>query len=87
MEIERVQRWVMSAVVLTTATIFATGISLLAGQSKQAGAEPGLLSIAAVVGIVAIAAVRVINQKSVLTPWLVLGVLPAVVVGYVAVVR
>ena len=81
------QRWVMSAVVLTTATIFATGISLLAGQSEQAGAEPGLLSIAAVVGIVAIAAVRVINQKSVLTPWLVLGVLPALVVGYVAVVR
>lgn len=87
MEIERVQRWVMSAVVLTTATIFATGISLLAGQSEQAGAEPGLLSIAAVVGVVAIAAVRVINQKSVLTPWLVLGVLPAVVVGYLAVVR
>jgi hypothetical protein len=87
MEIERVQRWVMSAVVLTTATIFATGISLLAGQSKQAGAEPGLLSIAAVVGIVAIAAVRVINQRRVLTPWLLLGVLPALVVGYVAVVR
>lgn len=87
MEIERVQRWVMSALVLTTATIFATGISLLAGQSDQAGAEPGLLSIAAVVGIVAIAAVRAINQKSVLTPWLVLGVLPALVVGYVAVVR
>jgi hypothetical protein len=87
MQIERVQRWVMSAVVLTTATIFATGISLLAGQSEQAGAEPGLLSIACVVGIVAIAAVRVINQKTVLTPWLVLGVLPAVVVGYFAVVR
>ena len=87
MEIERVQRWVMSAVVLTTATIFATGISLLAGQSKQAGAEPGLLTIAAVVGIVAIAAVRVINQRRVLTPWLLLGVLPALVVGYVAVVR
>ncbi|HEX2858072.1 MAG TPA: hypothetical protein VHO26_11465 [Propionibacteriaceae bacterium] len=87
MEIERVQKWVMSAVVLTTATVFASGISLLAGQSEQPGAEPGLLSIAAVVGIVAVAAVRVINQKPVLTPWLLLGVLPAAVVGYLAVVR
>jgi hypothetical protein len=87
MEIERVQRWVMSAVVLTVATIFASGISLLAGQSDQPGAEPGLLSIACVVGIVAVAAVRVINQRSVLTPWLVLGVVPALVVGYFAVVR
>lgn len=81
------QKWVMSAVVLTTATIFATGISLLAGQSEQPGAEPGLLSIAAVVGIVAIAAVRVINQKAVLTPWLVLGPVPAAVVGYFVFVR
>jgi hypothetical protein len=46
-----------------------------------------LLSIAAVVGVGAVAAVRVINQKAVLTPWLLLGVLPAVVVGYLAVVR
>jgi hypothetical protein len=84
-QVERVQKWVMSALVLTTATIFATGISLLAGQSEQAGAEPGLLSIAAVVGVVALAAVRVINQKSVLTPWLVLGLLPAAVVWYVVV--
>ena len=77
----------MSAIVLTTATIFASGLSLLAGQSEQPGAEPGLLSIAAAVGVIAIGAVRVINQKSVLTPWLLLGVLPAAVIGYFAVVR
>ena len=87
MEIERVQKWVMSAIVLTTATIFASGLSLLASRSEQPGAEPGLLSIAAAVGVIAIAAVRVINQKSVLTPWLLLGVVPAVVIGYVTVVR
>jgi uncharacterized protein (DUF983 family) len=80
-EIERVQKWVMSAVVLTTATVFACGISLLAGQSEQPGAKPALLSIAAVVGVIAVAAVRVINQKSVLTPWLLLGVVPALAVG------
>jgi hypothetical protein len=82
MDVERVQKWVMSALVLTTATIFASGLSLLARQSEQAGAVPGLLGIAAVVGVVAIAAVRLINQKSVLTPWLLLGLLPAAVVGW-----
>ncbi|MGY2874148.1 hypothetical protein ACVW00_001338 [Marmoricola sp. URHA0025 HA25] len=82
MEIERVQRWVMTALMMTTAVIFATGLSLLAAQADRAGAEPGLLTIAAVVGVLAVAAARVIHQKSVLTPLLLLGVLPAAIVGY-----
>lgn len=72
----------MSALVLTTATIFATGISLLSGQSEQAGAKPGLLSMAVIVELVALAAVRVINKKPVVTPWLALGLLPAALVWY-----
>jgi hypothetical protein len=79
MQIEQVQRWVMTALMMTTAVIFATGLSLLAGQSDRAGAEPGLLTIAAVVGILAVAGARVIHQRSVLTPLLVLGTLPAAV--------
>jgi hypothetical protein len=81
-QVERVQKWVMSALVLTTATIFATGISLLSARSEQAGAKPGLLSMAVVVELVALAAVRVINQKPVLTPWLALSLLPAALVWY-----
>jgi len=87
MEIERVQKWVMTALMLTTAVIFAVGLSLLAGQADRAGAKPGLLIIASVVGVVAVAAARVIHQKSVLTPLLVLGVLPAVVVGFLVLGR
>ena len=82
MDVERVQKWVMTALMMTTAVIFATGLALLAGQSEQPGAEPGLLGIAAVVGVVTVAAARVIHQKPVLTPWLLLGVVPAAVVGY-----
>lgn len=82
MEIERVQRWVMTGLMMTTAVIFASGLALLSGQAERAGARPGLLLIAAVVGILAVAAARVIHQKSVLTPWLVLGVLPATIGGY-----
>lgn len=81
MEIERVQKWVMSALMLTTAVIFATGLALLSEHAKGAGAKPGLLTIAAVVGVIAVAAARVIHQKSALTPLLLVGVLPALVAG------
>jgi len=87
MEIERVQKWVMTALMMTTAVIFATGLALLAGQSDQPGAKPGLLTIAAVVGVIAVAAARVIHQKSVLTPLLALGVVPSAVVGYLVLGR
>jgi len=82
MQIEQVQRWVMTALMMTTALIFASGLSLLAGQADRAGAEPGLLIIAAIVGILAVAAARIIHQRSVLTPLLVLGTLPAAVGWY-----
>jgi hypothetical protein len=82
MQVERVQKWVMSALLLTTATIFAVGLALLAGQAERPGAKPGLLTIAAVVGLLAMGAVRIIHEKAVLTPWLLLGVLPAAFGAY-----
>ncbi|MFC4785248.1 hypothetical protein ACT8ZV_12275 [Nocardioides sp. MAHUQ-72] len=87
MQVERVQRWVMSALLLTTATIFAGGLSVLAGSVDRAGAEPGLLTIAAVVGLLAMAGVRLINEKPVLSPWLLLGVVPALAIWYFAIHR
>jgi hypothetical protein len=87
-EVERVQRWVASALVLTVATLFATGMAILSGTVDRAGARPGLLIISAVVGLMAMAGTRAINVKSILTPWLLLGLLPAVVVGsYYALTR
>jgi hypothetical protein len=87
MEVERVQRWVLTALMMTTAVIFASGLALLAGQADRAGAKPGLITIAAVVGVLAVAAARIIHQKSVLTPLLLLGVLPAAVGGYLVLGR
>jgi hypothetical protein len=86
-QVERVQRWVTSALLLTVATIFASGMSILAGVADGPGAQPGLLVIAAVVGLAAMSGVRVINQKPVLTPWLVLGLLPAAAGWYFHYVR
>jgi hypothetical protein len=80
-QVERVQRWVASALVLTVCTLFATGMAILSGTVDRSGARPGLLGISCVVGLMAMAGVRVINQKSVLTPWLLLAFLPAAVVG------
>jgi hypothetical protein len=80
-QVERVQRWVASALVLTVATLFATGMAILSGTVDRAGARPGLLVISSVVGLMAMSGVRVINSRRLLTPWLLLGLLPAVVVG------
>ena len=81
MQVERVQRWVASALVLTVCALFATGMAILSGTVDRAGARPGLLVISCVVGLMAMVGVRVINQRSVLTPWLLLAFLPAAVVG------
>jgi hypothetical protein len=86
-QVERVQRWVISALLLTTATIFAGGLSVLAGSADRAGAEPGLLVIAGVVGLMAMAGVRIINQKRIASPWLLLGLLPSLVGWYFLFVR
>ena len=87
MQVERVQRWVMSALVLTTATIFAGGLTVLAATTDRPGAGPGLLVIAGVVGLLAMAGVRLINEKSPLSPWLLLGLLPAAVGWYFLIER
>jgi hypothetical protein len=80
-QVERVQRWVGSALVLTVATLLSTGLAIGSGTADQTGARPGLLTISCVVGLVAMVGVRVINQLPLLTPWLLLGLLPAAVVG------
>lgn len=82
MQVERVQKWVMSGLLLTTATVFAGGLSVLAGSVERAGAKPGLLVIAGVVGLMAMGGVRVINAKPVASAWLLLGLLPAAVGSY-----
>ncbi|MCW2794403.1 MAG: hypothetical protein JWO76_3501 [Nocardioides sp.] len=82
MQVERVQRWVMSGLLLTTATVFAGGLTVLSGSVDRAGAKPGLLVIAGVVGLMAMSGVRVINQLPVVSPWLLVGLLPAAVGSY-----
>ena len=82
MNIIRVQRWVASALTLTVAYVWIAGMVLGAlytvDQSRH-DAQVMIMVMAAVVGIAAIVGVRLINDLPWLTPWLVVGVLPAAV--------
>ena len=71
----------MSTLLLTVCALFATGMAILSGTVDRAGAKPGLLFISGMVGLMAMAGMRAINLKRILTPWLLLGLLPAVAVA------
>jgi NADH:ubiquinone oxidoreductase subunit 6 (subunit J) len=72
----------MSALLLVTSFIFAGGLAFLAGSADRPGAKPGLLVIAGAVGVVALVGVRMIHRARILTPWLLLGLIPAAVGGW-----
>ena len=81
MSVGSVQRWVMSALAVTTIGHFAAGLVLAAIflEDGRPGARVGLTVIAGVVGVLGVAAGFAIHQKSPLSPWLVLGLVPAAV--------
>ena len=76
-----VQRWVMSVLAATTILHFAGGLVVAAVfmDESRLGARIGLIVIAAFIGMLAIATGRLIHAKSPLTPWLLLGLIPAAV--------
>ena len=78
MSIGQVQKWVMSVLAVSTVlhmsgalVIFAISIDAAHQTSRV-----GLLVIAGIFGILAIMLGRLIHQASVLTPWVVLGLIP-----------
>ena len=73
-----VQRWVMSALAATTLGHFAAGLVVAAVfmDSADQVARIGLVVIAGVVGVLGVAAAFLIHERSPLTPWLVIGLLP-----------
>ncbi len=84
------QRWVASALTLTTAFVWASGMvagALLTIDQSRTGAQIGILVMAAIVGTAAIVGVRFINQLFWLTPWLLCGVLPTAIGTFVLVRR
>lgn len=82
MHVQRVQRWIISALVLTTALHFVGGLLILAVTLGTADAFWVLTIIATIVSALSIVGVRILNELSVLTCWLLFAALPFVVAFY-----
>ena len=84
----RVQQWVMSALAVTTIVHLCAGlvIAALFLDEGETVARLGLCVISGAFGVLAVAIARAIHRRPPLSPWLVVGLLPAVV-GIVLVLR
>lgn len=77
----RVQQWVMSVLVVTTIFHLVVGL-ILAGvfiDESRPEARIGLIVIAGIFGMGAVAAGLAIHKKNPVTPWLLLGTIPSVI--------
>ena len=79
--LSNVQRWVMSVLVVTTILHFSVGLAVAAVvvDGARADARVGLNVLAALTGVMAVAAARAIHRRPLVSPWLALGVVPGVV--------
>jgi len=84
MNIETVQRWVVSAILfhvgsVPAVTLAVYSISVAAGDF---GRGVGLWIMSGVIGLLTVAGILAIFRRSPLSPWLVLGILPTAVTGF-----
>lgn len=77
----RVQKWVASVLAVTTIEHLALGLILaaLVVTEDDLVAQVGLCVIAGLTGVVGVAAGFAIHQKSIFTPWLLVGLIPGLV--------
>ena len=77
----RVQRWVMSALAVTTIFHLMMGliIAALFLDNPRPGAQIGLCLIAGAFGVIAVAVAFVIHGRKPLTPWLLVGLVPSAI--------
>ncbi|HET6652772.1 MAG TPA: hypothetical protein VFH10_09040 [Nocardioides sp.] len=79
MSLSRVQRWVLSSLAATTILHLSIGLVVAAAFSDRLDAQIGLLVIGAAFGVIAFVAALIIHQHRLLSPWLLLGVVPSLV--------
>lgn len=79
MSLTRVQRWVLSSLAATTILHMSVGLVVAAAFADRHDARVGLLVIATAFGVLAFAAALVINERRLLSPWLLGGIVPTVV--------
>jgi len=81
---EQVQRWVVSLLILAVSA-FPLGALVAVIRSIVDDGRRGdgviLLIVMAVIGVVALGAVRLVHRRPAFAPWILLGVVPAVIAG------
>jgi len=84
MSLGRVQRWVISTLAVTTILHLAVGLVVAAMfiDDSRLDSRIGLLCIAGAFGVISVLAGLAIHGQRLLSPWLLLGPLPAVVGAY-----
>ena len=80
----RVQKWVMSVLVVTTILHLAAGLGIAAQyvDDDAVSAGIGLSVLAGAFGIIAVASGLAIHKKPLVSPWLLLGLIPGIVSAY-----
>ena len=82
--IEQVQRWVVSFLVLAVSA-FPLGALVAVIRTIVEDGRHGdgiiLLVVMGFIGVVALGTIRLIHRRPLFAPWILLGVLPAVVAG------
>lgn len=79
--LSRVQKWVLSALAVTTILHLSAGlvVSAVFLDPDAVDGRIGLNVIAGLVGVGAVAAGRAIHEKPFLSPWLLLGLTPGLI--------
>jgi 4-amino-4-deoxy-L-arabinose transferase-like glycosyltransferase len=82
LSIEQVQRWVVSFLILAVASFPLGALTAVIHRIVDDGRRPDgmlLLVVMAALGVLALGAIRLVHKRPPLSPWLLCGVLPAVV--------
>ncbi|MEU4197165.1 hypothetical protein AB0E69_35055 [Kribbella sp. NPDC026611] len=84
MKIETVQRWVASVILIHVGSVPAVALAVysLGAADTDRGRGIGLWLMSAVIGLLTIAGVRLIFQRTPFSPWLLLGLLPTTITGF-----
>lgn len=79
--LSRVQKWVLSTLAVTTILHLTVGLVLAAMYVAEPtpSSEIGLNIIAGFTAVIAVAVWRAIHGKSIVSPWLLLGVIPGAI--------
>ena len=84
MSLNRVQTWVLSTLAVATILHMSAGLVVAALFAPRMDAKVGLLVIGGLFGVVSVAAGLAIHRRRILSWWLLLGWIPAVVGAYLA---